>query len=48
MILLNHSQLYLPTKMSTITTEMIKEVIVKIIDKAVESEMGDVENSEVC
>ena len=48
MILLSHSQLYWLTKMLTITTEMIKEVIVQMIDKAVESRMGDVENSEVC
>ena len=48
MILLNHSQLYWLTKMSTITTEMIKEVINEMIDKAVESRMGNVENSEVC
>ena len=34
--------------MSTITTEMIKEAIVDMIDKAVEGEMGAVKTSEVC
>ena len=34
--------------MSTITTEMIKEAIVDMIDEAVEGKSGDVENSEVC
>ena len=48
MILLNHSQLDWPTKMSTITTKMIKEVINEMIDKAVENRIGDLENSEVC
>ena len=48
MIQLNHSQLDWPTKMSTITTKMIKEVINEMIDKAVENRIGDLENSEVC
>ena len=48
MILLNHSQLDWPIKMSTITREMIKEAINEMIDKAVENRIGDLENSEVC
>ena len=43
MIRLNHSQLYLPTNMSTITKEQIKEEICAMINKAVESR-----SSEVC
>ena len=34
--------------MVTITTEMIKEAIVEMIDEVVEGEMGDVESNEVC
>ena len=34
--------------MATITTDMIKEAIVEMIDEVVEGEMGDVESKEVC
>ena len=34
--------------MATITTKMIKEAVVEMIDEVVEGEMGDVESNEVC
>ena len=34
--------------MVTITTEMIKEAVVEMIDEVVEGKMGDVESNEVC
>ena len=48
MILLNHSQLDWPTKMSTMNREMIKQAIIEMVNKAIDNRAGGMENSEVC